>query len=193
MQTKQDNNMDDKMKSLLNEFTLNFPGINFSGVDSGYDQVEGILCKHINDLTAEQWKVLTMSKYNDLFQTGTPHIDWNTDRGRLCQSLIRGLRPYKNISEFWYDISMYSIQMNGFVLQVKVEQPKSFSSGSRVHYNVQVSDVYIPVPSHCAVLISVGSDTKARISDQFTGSLNECEEWVAKNIQKGGHFKIMAI
>lgn len=179
--------------SLLNEFALHFPNIDFSDVDSGYDQVERKLLDHIKEFTPEQWQVICDYTYDNLFQNGTPHYSWNTDRASICCALIKNLMPYKTYSEFWYDIEHYSIQMNGCVLEVKIEEPRSFSSSSRTKYFLKVAEVYQPVPTHRAVILRIGSDTKVYIKDQYAGSLNECEEWVSKNINSTDHFKIMAI
>ncbi len=179
--------------SLLNEFSLHFPNIDFSDVDSGYDQVERRLVDHIKEFTAEQWQVICDNKFRDLFQHGAPHYDWNTDKASICRALIRHQMPYKTYSEFWYDIEYYSIQMDGCVLEVKVEEPRSWSSTSRTKYFLKVAEVYQPVPSHRAVILRIGPDTKVYIKDQFAGTLNECEEWVGKHTEKNDHFKIMAI
>ena len=182
-----------KYSSLLNEFSLHFPNIDFSDVDSGYDQVERRLVDHIKEFSAEQWHAICDSKYNDLFQNGTPHYSWNIDRAAICRALVRNKMPYKTYSETWYDIEYYSIQMDGCVLEVKIEEPRSFSSSSRTRYFLKVDKVFHPVPTHRAVILKIGSDTKVYIKDQFAGSLNECEEWVSKNLSNQDHFKIMAI
>ena len=120
--------------SLLNEFSLHFPNIDFSDVTSGYDQVESKLVDHIKEFTTEQWQVICDSKYNDLFQTGSPHINWNTDRGMICRKLIFKERPCKTWYETWSDIRVYSIQMKDCVLEIKVDEPRMWSSYSRTKY-----------------------------------------------------------
>jgi hypothetical protein len=178
--------------SLLQEFAGHFPGLDFSKVDSGYNQVESILLEHVQEFTAEQWKVICDNKYNDLFQSGSPHIDWSTDRRRICQKLIYKERPCKTWYETWSDIRVYSIEMKDCVLEIKVDEPRMWSSYSRTKYYLKVTDVYTPAPTHRAVIFSIGPDTRVYISDQFAGTLNECEEWVSKNLD-GRHFKIIEI
>lgn len=185
--------MNFEYSSLLNEFALHFPNIDFSDVDSGYDQVESKLIKHIKEFTPEQWAVITDSKYSDLFQTGSPHINWNTDRHRICDALIANVYPCKTWHETWYEIRVYSVQMGNTILEIKVEEPRVWSSYSMTRYRLSVAKVFTPVPTHRAVILRIGSDTKVYIKDQYAGSLNECEEWVSKNINNTDHFKIMAI
>ena len=80
----------------------------------------------------------------------------------------------------------------GVVLEIKVEDPISWSGSSRTHYHIKIVSEFTPVPTHRAVILSVAENTKAYIADQFAGTLDECENWVAKNV-KGRYFKIMSI
>ena len=193
MQTNNNNIMAFEYSSLLNEFSLHFPDLDFSKVDSGYNQVENILLEHVQEFTAEQWQVICDSKYSDLFQDGTPHVSWNTDRGSICRKLIFKEHPCKTWYETWSDVRVYSIQMKDCVLEIKVDEPRMWNSYSRTRYYLKVTDVFTPIPTHRAVILAIGSDTRAYIKDEFAGSLNDCEEWVSKTIEKNDHFKIMAI
>lgn len=178
-------------QELLNEFAAHFPDIDFSGIESGYREVERKLVSHVKEFTAEQWKLITDCKYNQLFQDGSPHIDWNTDRRDLCWVLIKDQCPCQTWSETWYDCRKYSIKTNDAILEITVEDPRPFSN-SRTHYYLRVAKEFTPVPTHRAIIIGLGSDTRAYIGNQFAGTLDECENWVAKNV-KGGFFKIMEI
>lgn len=186
---------DTKLQALLDEFAQHFPNIDFSNVTSGYEQVEKLLIPHIEKFTAEQWKVILDRRYNDLFQVGTPHISWRDEKEDIIYELINkyNLRPCKTWNETWYKVRKYSVKMPcGVILEMKIEDPISWSGSSRTHYRIGIADEFIPVPTHRAVILGVASDTRAYIADQFAGTLDECENWVAKNV-KGGFFKIMPI
>lgn len=187
--------MDDTQKSLLDKFASLFPNIDFSEVDSMYNQIEDLLVKHIDEFTVEQWKAICDWKYSDLFQDGIPHISWNTDRSNLCLALIRNMRPYKTYDETWYEVKVYSIKTKECVLEVKIESPRSFSSSSRTHYYLKVTEEFKPVPTHRAIIIAIASDTKAYITNQFAGTESECEDWVSNQLGRrtGQYFKIMPI
>jgi len=184
-----------ELQSKLDEFAQNFPNIDFSTVTSGYDQVEKLLLPHLDTFTAEQWKAVLDSKYSDLFQTGSPHYNWNTDRSYIIRKLLEkhGLRPCATWNETWYSIRKYSLKLpTGVILEMKIEDPISWTSSSGTHYHIKIADEFIPVPTHRAVILGLGNDTRAYIANQFAGTLDECENWVAKNV-KGNFFKIIAI
>lgn len=182
-----------ELQALLDEFSQYFPKIDFSNVTSGYEQVEKLLVPHVNEFTAEQWKVILDYKYGKLFQAGIPHINWRNEREYIIYEIIRNLKPCRTWRETWYDIQMYSVKMPcGVVLEIKVEDPISWSGSSRTHYHIKIASEFIPVPTHRAVILAVADNTKAYIADQFAGTLDECENWVAKNV-KGRYFKIMSI
>ena len=182
-----------ELQAKLDEFAKHFPKIDFSNVTSGYEQVEKLLVPHVNEFTAEQWKVILDWKYNDLFQVGIPHISWRDEREYIIYEVIRNLKPCKTWNETWYSVRKYSVKMPcGVVLGIKIEDPISWSGSSRTHYNIDITDEFIPVPTHRAVILKVGDDTRAYIANQFAGTLDECENWVAENV-KGNFFKIMPI
>lgn len=184
-----------ELQAKLDEFAKHFPKIDFSNVTSGYDQVEKLLLPHLDTFTVEQWKVILDWKYNNLFQVGTPHISWRDEREYIIYELINkhSLRPCKTWHETWYDVRLYSLRLPaGVILEMKIEDPISWSGSSRTRYNIRIADEFIPVPTHRAVILAVASDTKAYITDQFAGTLDECENWVAENV-KGNFFKIMPI
>lgn len=186
---------DTKLQTLLDEFAQHFPKIDFSEITSGYDQVEKLLLPHLDTFTVDQWKVILDRKYSNLFQTGMPHINWRTERERIIYELINkySLRPCKTWNETWYSVRKYSLKLPaGVVLEMKIEDPISWSGSSRTHYDIGIADEFIPVPTHRAVILAVAKDTKAYIAGQFAGTLDECENWVAKNVE-GNFFKIMPI
>lgn len=179
-----------ELQAKLDEFAKHFPKIDFSNVTSGYNQVENILVKHIKEFGPDQWKAIVNSKYNDLFQDGSPHFSWNTDRHAIVWELVEDQKPCRTWRETWYDCRLYSVQMGETLLEIKIEEPRTMSG--RTHYYLRIAEEFIPVPTHRAVVIGIGSDTRAYISDQFAGTENECENWVAENV-KGRFFKIMKI
>ena len=185
----------ESLNTLLENFALRFPNIDFSKVNSGYNQVENLLVKHIDEFTADQWQAICDYHFNDLFQDGTPHVSWNTDRSDLCRALIRSRMPYKTYEETWYNVKIYSIKTNECVLEVKIEEPKIWSSTDRTHYYLKVTEEFKPVPTHRAIIIAIASDTKAYITNQFAGTESECEDWVAKTLKQSNsqYFKIMKI
>ena len=87
-----------------------------------------------------------------------------------------------------------SVVQNGdTVLEVKIEKPRIWGQG-RTQYRLSVAKVYTPVPTHRAVIINLGKDTRAYIAKEFAGSEQQCENWVAEQIaQSGGYFKIIPI
>ena len=184
-------------QALLNEFIaeLNCPNVDLSNVQTGYGVVESILLTHIDEFTEEQWEVILNRRYDYLFQKGTPHYSWRTDREDLAYEVLRRYkpRPYSTWSETWYDCRAYSVRLkSGVILYIKVEESKSLSGQNHIY--VQVADTFVPVPTHRAVLLRLGNDTRVYIADQFAGTLDQCENWVAKakNV-KGNIFKIIAI
>lgn len=182
----------DNQGALLKEFATYFPNIDFSKVDSPYNQVERLLVPHVRKFTKEQWEVITSSKFRDLFQDGMPHYDWNTDKHEICWNLIKDRYPSKTWNETWYTCEMYSIEVNDVILEIKVEHPKPFSSG-HTRYYLTIAKVLTPVPTHRAVILAVGNDTKAYIKEQWAGTFEQCETWVSIHHEKGEFFKILPI
>ena len=184
-----------ELQARLDEFAQHFPEIDFSNVTSGYDQVEKLLLPHLDTFTVEQWKVILDSRYSNLFQRGTPHISWRDERELIIYELINrhNLRPCATWNETWYSVRKYSLKLPaGVILEMLIRDPISWSGGSRTHYYIEITDEFIPVPTHRAVIIGIDTDTRAYITNQFAGTLDECENWVAKHV-KGNFFKIMPI
>ena len=184
--------MNDELKK---EFARQFPGITFEDKPEGFERA---LLPHLKELTREQWLVITSWKYSELFAIGVPHISWRDERELIIWELIKmyNLRPHTTYSETWYSVKVYSVIMpNGTVLEMVIREPRTWGSGSRTHYSLKVSEKFIPVPTHRAVLLQVGDDTRAYIKDQFAGSQEECENWIAKHLwnEKKTFFKVMPI
>lgn len=182
-------------QDLLNKFAAHFPGIDLSGVDTGYDKTEKLLLSHVTEFTREQWETILSSEFNALFQTGTPHINWRNDREHILYRLLEVYKPkpFNTYSETWWDVREYSIQTaTGVCLELTIKEPRSFSGGS-YHYRIRIVEEVTPVPTHRAILIGISKDTTAHIVEQFAGTQDECENWVAKKLHNGMFFKIMSI
>ena len=181
---------------LRDKFAAKFPTIDMSDINTGYNKIEDLLVKELRNgkiFTPEQWEAITDWHFSGLFQDGSPHSSWNTDRSAICRVLISGRMPYKTYPDTWDDVSVYSIQNGDTVLEVKVEEPRIWGQG-RTQYHLSVAKVYTPVPTHRAVIIKLGEDTRAHIANEFAGSEQQCENWVAAQIAKsGGYFKIIPI
>ena len=186
-----------ELQAKLDEFAQHFTNIDFSNVTSGYGQVERLLVPHVKEFTEEQWKVILDRKYSNLFQLGTPHYSWRDERELLIEELIEDLKPCATWDSTWYRVRKYSVKTpTGVILEIEIEDPISWSGSSRTRYDIRIAEEFIPVPTHRAAIIAVGSDTKAYITDQFAGTEDECENWVSKYISKNGKgffFKIMPI
>ena len=177
--------------SLLNEFKTYFPEIDFSDVTSGYNQVENkIISYGLDKLTAEQWSVILDSKYNDLFQDGTPHYNWNTERSSIFRSLIyeNKLQVFKTWNGSWHTVKVYYANLGNVKLELKKEEPISFGNGS-YHFNIRIVDEVPEYPTHIVYSLNI-ADGRVYISDQHLGTLDECTEWASK---KGGRCRMVEI
>lgn len=184
-------------QDLLNKFAAHFPNIDFSSVDTSYDKTERLLLPHVTEFTREQWETILSSEFDALFQTGSPSIYWSKDREHILRRLLEVYepRPFNTHSETQRDVREYSIQTDTGVclyLELVIEEPESFSGG-RYHYRIRIVEEVTPVPTHKAILIGISKDTTASILEQFAGTQDECENWVAKKLHNGMFFKIMSI
>ena len=182
--------------ALRDEFATHFPTIDMSDINTGYNKIENLLAEELRNgavFTPEQWEAITDWHFSGLFQDGIPHVSWNTDRSDICYALIRQMKPCRTWTETWYNVEVYSIKNGDTVLEVKREEPRLFGQG-QTHYNLKVAEVFTPVPTHRAVIINLGKDTRAYIAKEFAGSYEACENWVAETVKEiGGYFKIIPI
>lgn len=189
--------MNAELTELLKSFSTFFPEIDFSSVDSGYNQVERLIIPHIKNLNKKQWEVILSYSYSQLFQDGIPHISWNTDRHEIFNELIKEykLEPTKVYSETWYEVYVYYIDLGCVKLELTLEEPRSFDGSTHRHIKIIKDEEKIPVqPTHIAIKLSVKRG-RAYISDQFFGTLDNCTAWVAKNGDKSNpdYCKILKI
>lgn len=115
------------IKALRNELS-SIIKINFRGIDTGYEKIEEAIVKSgkVPSFTAEQWKAIVSSKFDYLFQHGSPHISWNTYRSYIyneiertckCVSTCKYSRTWTMVTESTY------ITHSGVRLQLIKEKP----------------------------------------------------------------------
>jgi len=182
--------MEKDIKTLLNEFKSYFPNIDFSSIPEnwgGYDLLEQVLAPHVLEFTRKQWEIILDYHYSDLFQNGSPHYSWNTDREHLYHSLYHAMkdpRPVKVWNETWDKCARYCVTTpTGVVIELKEEHPHihQFGSGREDHYKITVKDGPAEVPpTHCAVVIGYDKQEGAYLGKQFAGTFDECVDWVGK-------------
>lgn len=176
--------MNENLKQLLDKFAKYFPDLDFSNVASGYNEVEEILKPHVQSFSREQWQVILNGEYNNLFQTGVPHISWNTDRANLLRAVIGDTKPVDRWDSSWYDFLEYSIRTDaGVCLRIVMEIPK-VCSGGQTSWLATVVDKVKKTPTHIAVVIAVMDTFEATVVSQFQGSKEECEKWLKENAPK---------
>lgn len=165
-----------EQKALLQQ---HFPNIDISSLDC-HGEIEKEICKHLKELTEEQWNIILDRKVNDLFQDGIPHISWNTDRSHIFQEIEKLYEPVasKTYDETWYHIVIrYYEVLPGFYLQLKHEKSHSIS-GSSHRYITVASEV--PTYTHSAAIILLDNDGRFCILDQMTGTESACKEFIAR-------------
>jgi len=191
-----------KISTLLDEFKTNFPDIDFSSIPAdwnGYGKLEHVLSEHVKEFTKEQWKVIFDYKYADLFQDGTPHYSWNTDRSGIASAAINEFLgdnpvPTKVWDATWDSKKVYYIDANGTFLEVTISTPHPFCNG-RTSYSTRIVDEMPDVPTHVAVRLAMYKrDGKVYVADQFIGTNKTCNEWIAQmSKEKGGTFNLIRI
>ena len=189
--TKRNNNMDNDIKTLLDEFKTNFPNLDFSSIPEdwgGYNKLEDVLAPHVLEFSRNQWDAILNHKYDNLFQNGMPHVSWNTDREYLYCALYKAMkepRPVKTWTETWDKCAKYSVTTpTGTVIEMRESHPlvRGFDSYRRDRYYLLVKDGPAePVPTHCAVTIYYDKQDGAYLGKQFAGTFDQCVDWVAQS------------
>jgi hypothetical protein len=167
----------------------NILGIDFSDIETGYNKIEQRICSDLNfdELTEKQWHAILEHKYDDLFQNGTPHISWNTDRSSIFATIHNCFKAYTGDSwdETWVHVtSLYYKFKSGVVLNLKREEPIVWGSGNTRYRISIVDETNIPkVNTHTAVIMAV-NDVYGKVSivEQHTGTEDEVSDWL---LQKG--------
>jgi hypothetical protein len=147
----------------------------------------------MDKLQERHWKAVFDSQYNELFQDGIPHVSWNTDRSKILNSLVHKAidersRDYRKITvdswaETWSNVTvMYVRTPGGTVIKYKKASPRVWDSRSNTrYYGTVVPPEEVPeAATHTVVLIGCDIYGKASVYDQFTGTMGQCEDWLAE-------------
>jgi len=172
----------------------NFPEFDLENLDC-HGEIEELFASNIEKFTKEQWDIILSSNTDYAFQSGTPHISWNTDRQRIFWAIKKSFKRLSSWSthQTWYDVVTVEYEApNGLYFRLTEEVPHAFSGGS-YKYHVKLIDKseVTPIFTHTAVILSVDDDGVAHIRKQMTGTLNYCEKFVEENLESGMFFKIM--
>lgn len=158
-----------------------FPDINISELSS-HNEIEQAICNHIQELTEEQWRTILGWNVKNLFQNGTPHFDWNTDRSLIFREIERLYKPLASgtYEETWYRVTerFYEV-LPGFCLRLKHEHSRSLS-GNDHRYITVVPKEEVPVRTHSAAIILLDNDGAFHILDQMTGTEEACKSFIAR-------------
>lgn len=155
------------------------PGIDISSLDC-YDEIEMEICKHLKELSEEQWKVVLDRKFDNLFQNGIPHISWNTDRSHIFREIERLYKPLASevYDETWYRVTeRYYEVLPKFYLKLKYESSRSLSGSSHQHIFITSE---VPIYSHSAAIILLDKDGAFHILDQMTGTEEACKFFIVR-------------
>ncbi len=168
-------------------------------VQDTHGEIEKLIIENMDKLEERHWKAVFNPQYNELFEDGIPHVSWNTDRSGVVTALMNRakddrFRRYKKVAmdswpETWRDIRvMYVETPCGAVVKCQVESPRVWDSYSRTQYcGSVVPPEEVPArATHTVVLIGCDTYGKAGIYAQFTGTMGQCEEWVAEQARRRG-------
>ena len=182
--------MDEKFIQLRDEFEAQL-GIHLSDIETPYNLIERRICNSVKltMLTREQWELILSSKYNDLFQSGTPHISWNTDRGEMFAKLIDQTEAVckRRHEGTWYtDYITYVITKTGVALKLTESVPDFFRSSARTKRKIEIieQDQIPPKNDTVGILIKIDDYGHATIVSQKTGSFDEITDWVANKAEE---------
>lgn len=168
-------------------------------VQDTHVSIEKLIIDNMDKLEERHWKAVFDPKYNGLFEDGIPHVSWNTDRSSIVTALMRRAkddrdRGYKKVAvdswpETWMDVRvMYVETPCGAVIKCQVESPRVWDSYSRTRYCGRVTPPEeVPAKAtHTVVLIGCDAYGVAVIHAQHTGTMGQCEEWVAEQARSNG-------
>lgn len=166
-------------------FKENFPNINIDGL-SCHGEIEQEVCKHVEEFTEDQWKVLLSNNLDMLFQDGLSGISWNTDRHNILYAIRKHFPLITSTSreETWYTVRTYWHNVNGVCFKLVIEEPHLISAGS-FHYYISIEDQMPTAKTHTACIFCMNDTGKVFIKYQKTGTLEECEDYVQENAHSG--------
>ena len=176
------------------------PGIVRMTVNDCHGGIENLIVENIELLEERHWKAVFNSKYNLLFTDGIPQVSWNTDRSKILCTLAKAVfdnhrNNFEKITvdswdETWYHIKvMYLRTPKGTVIKYRREDPICWTSYSNTRFYgsvVQLEDVPEKA-THTVVLFVCDKFGTAHISDQYTGSMSECEDWIKRKAGDYSH------
>ena len=173
------------------------PEIVFATEDDCHGEIEKTVASHIAELTQRQWEAVFDSRYSELFQDGTPHISWNTDRSHILSALLskagreRGFETLAtdNWEETWRSAYVQWIRTPcGAVVKYKREEPRVWDSYSRTTYcgKVVPPEEVPPRTTHCVAILAVDGFGKAYLADQHCGTQDACEQWAVDALKRYG-------
>ncbi len=162
--------------------------------------IEKLILENMDKLEERHWLAVFDNKYNELFEDGIPHVSWNTDRSRIVSALMsqandNRFRYYRKVAmdswpETWRDVRvMYVETPRGTVIKCQIESPRVWDSYSRTqYYGYVIPPENVPArATHTVVLIGCDAYGVASIHAQHTGTMGQCEEWVAEQARRAGH------
>lgn len=168
-------------------------------LDDCRGNLEQLIVDNMDKLQERHWKAVFDSQYNELFQDGVPHVSWNTDRSKILNRLVNKAldersRDYRKITvdhwpETWREVTvMYVRTPDGTVIKCEKASPRVWDSYSRTqYYGTVVPPEEVPeAATHTVVLIGCDVYGKASVYDQFTGTIGQCEEWLAEQARSRG-------
>lgn len=156
--------------------------------NGAFGEVEHILSEAVERLQEKHLKVIFDCKWDYMFQAGSPHYDWNTDRSRFTNALKKvSKKLYTTTShETWYDIYTSWYNYCGLFFKVVDEVPRTLSGGRCQMHTTIVEESEIPAkPTHCIAALRIRKG-ELHIVKQFTGTLDYCEAMQDKLIQEYG-------
>lgn len=158
---------------------------------NGSYNFENELCKYADKITKDQ--LIKTDNWRYMFQSGTPHYSWNTDRYSLVCSILDMQHAekvrVKKYSETWYEVTETWYKCDNMNIKVKVEAPRTID-GSYHHYYSVVEDKDMPARADTGIAkMRIDRSTgQLYIVDQFQGTLGECQIWESKNTDSDSVF-----
>lgn len=183
--------MDEKFIRLRDEFEAQL-GIHLSDIETPYNLIERRICNSVKltMLTREQWELILSKKYDYLFQSGVPHLSWNTDRGEMFAKLIDQTEAVckRRHEGTWYtDYITYVITKTGVAFKLTESIPNDFfRSSTRTQRKIEIieQDQIPPKNNTVGILIEIDSYGHATIVSQKTGSPDEIPDWIANKAKE---------
>lgn len=155
----------------------------------------------VKNMTIEQLKSLNEHKWQYMFISGTPHIDWKcADIKSLFDAFMENhnfkVRDYVARSEdgSWYENYTYWFIGDKYAIKAVNHRAKPFTSSysSEWYYTIVNVEEAPEEPDMCVVALAV-CNGRAYLHSQFTGSQKDCELWADKTVEKCNELKIRYI